>query len=62
MTGTEIEALIVAGQTKETCINIQRWYQKAKVQPPSPTREKLNYTSNLKDDLSKNLPRRKRQS
>ena len=49
--GTEIEALIAAGQTMEAWIKIQRWYQHSKGHPAPPTMEGLEHYSTLREDL-----------
>ena len=54
--GEEIEALLADDQTREAWIKIQRWYQQANGHPTSPTREVLEYTSTLREDLYRRHP------
>ena len=41
MMGVKIESLLDAGHTRETWEKIQRWYRKAKDNPPPPNMEGL---------------------
>ena len=47
----EVEALVAEGQTREAWSKIQRWYQQVKVHLSPPTREGLDHTSTLKEEL-----------
>ena len=51
MMGTLIESLLEAGQTRELWITIQKWYEQAKDHLLPPTREGLEHTSTLSEDL-----------
>ena len=55
-TGVDIESLIATGHTIESCSTIQRWYQKAKVHPPPPTREGMEHTSTRREDIYRQRP------
>ena len=50
-TGSEIEALVEADQMREAWSKIQRWFQQAKGHPPPLTREGLEHTSHLREDI-----------
>ena len=49
--GKEAEALVESGQRRESWSNLHRCYRQAKVHPPPPTREELEQTSTLREDL-----------
>ena len=49
--GEDIEELVEADNTREAWSKIQRWYCKAKVHSSPPTREVLEHTSILREDL-----------
>ena len=50
-TGRDIEILIAAGQTRDAWSKIQQGYQQAKGHPKPLTREGLDHTSTLREDL-----------
>ena len=55
-TGRDIEILIAAGQMREAWSKIQQGYQQAKGHPKPLTREGLDHTSTLREDLYRQTP------
>ena len=51
-----IETLVEADQTREVWNKIQSCHLQAKVHPTSPTKEGLEHTSTLREDLYRRLP------
>ena len=56
MTGADIEALVKADQMREVWSKIQRWFNQAKGHPPPLTREGLERTSTLREDIYRRCP------
>ena len=56
MTGTNIKALLTAGQTGGVWEKIQRWYRQAKDNSPHPTREGTEHTPTLREYLYRRPP------
>ena len=54
--GEDIEELVEADNTREAWSKIQRWYCKAKVHSSPPTREVLEHTSTLREDIYRRHP------
>ena len=54
--GEDIETLVDYGHIREVWSKIQRWYQEAKGHPTPPTREGLEHTSILREDLYRRCP------
>ena len=46
-----IDALITVGHTREAWSKIQVWYRQAKLHLTPPTREGLEHTSDLREEL-----------
>ena len=47
---------MTAGQTREVWGQIQLWYRQAKDHPPPSTREGLEHTSTLREDIYRRRP------
>ena len=54
--GVEIEALVESEHTRESWSNIQKWCRQANGNPTYPTREGLDHTSTLREDLYRKSP------
>ena len=52
----KIEALVATEKTGEAWSKIHRWYRQAKGNPTPPTREVMEHTSTLREDLYKQCP------